>query len=78
MAYCRFSPESDLYVYEDVYGGYTLVTKSSYRENFSTRQELLDKMLELADRGLKVPHRALVNITLELGLPENQADEVFL
>ncbi len=47
MSYARFGPGSDVYVYEDVAGGFTccgcLLTTS--RVNVETRQEMVEHLL---------------------------------
>jgi len=78
MSYCRFSNYSDVYLIASGYGGFQLYTKNSDQHcyGFETRQEVLDKLLELKTAGLLVPESAIKRIKDEIDqkLPEPQWD----
>lgn len=59
MSYCRWSEESDVYVYEDCQGGW--ITHVTNGENFndSIPGDCADTLEELRNQGHKVPQYAI-------------------
>ncbi len=59
MSYCRFGPDSDVYVYADVGGGWTTHLVCNGRgfvtHNDSTLEELRDRLIALREKGLTIP-----------------------
>ena len=78
MSYCRFGKDSDVYLIASGYGGFQLYTKNHPQHcfGFETRQEVLNKLLELKAEGLLIPSYAINNIKeeIELNLTEPQWD----
>ena len=65
MSYCRFS-DCDVYVYDDVAGGITIMTHADgdYREE--TRSAAIAQLKRLRDMGLDVPDDAIDEIKANL------------
>lgn len=59
MSYVRWSSESDVYVYADVRGGYTLAVNDGQSFNFKSKKEMTEKLLSLKSIGNKVPQYAI-------------------
>lgn len=72
MAYCRLTPDSDVYVYHTIYDNYAIhvanvdennkLLKLKYHgKSFSekTAQKCIDRLLELRKIGYKVPQYAI-------------------
>lgn len=58
MSYCRWSTDDfkcDLYIYEDVAGGWTIMDRLGADHNLPTPGECADKVRELAAAGRCVP-----------------------
>ena len=76
MSYCRWSEDSDVYVYASVYGGFIIEGEG----NFDTRLETITELERLKDAGKKVPQEAIDRLRDEInrGLPEPIWDKEFL
>lgn len=71
MAYCRFGGDSDVYVYEAVYGGWTThVDDMTF--NDETRKECRERLEHLREVGYTVPQRAIDRLLREEA--DDQAD----
>lgn len=71
MAYARFSNSSDVYLYADVVGGYTLHAIEPHKEtlsfwHFDTLFEAYLKLLEIKQLGLKVEEDVLKSVWAEI------------
>lgn len=83
MSYCRFGPDSDVYCYKNVFGGYTVIVatfKQNLEEliglphdgetfNVKTLKELKAKLNHLKKLGYLVPDAAFQRIKRELKHP---------
>lgn len=66
MAYCRFGPDSDVYVYESIYGGFDffLANKTNLGEKdlsftIPTIEEAIHRLERMKIQGYKVPDYAI-------------------
>ena len=66
MSYCRFAPDCDVYVYDDVDGGITIMTFKEGIFNEKTRSESIKRLKLLREKGLAVPVNAIEKIELDL------------
>ena len=81
MAYCRFSSDdgkSDVYMLLELSGTWTIYVKRQNRKQFwlscfngiSTRQEVIDKLLNIRSKGYHVPESALDRLREEIAEEE--------
>lgn len=59
MSYCRWSDDSDVYVYEDCRGGWTTHVTNGEDFNDSTPGDCADRLEKLKAQGFKVPQWAI-------------------
>lgn len=63
LNYCRWSDDSDVYVYADVSGGFTCCGCTS---NIPTRSGLIAHLHQHRDRGNRVPDKVFRRLHREL------------
>lgn len=72
MSYCRFGWDgSDVYVYESCSGGWECcgcIMNGNW--NYSTRQEIVDHLLEHRKQGHTVPQYAIDRLREEIKTPQ--------
>lgn len=71
MSYCRWSINSDVYVFSNIMGGYTIcISSQTYNGpetiQLKTNLETLDKLLELKIQGILVPQTAIDRLNREI------------
>jgi hypothetical protein len=66
MSYCRVGPDSDVYVYPNVYGIVIIVCYGGESYQEKTPHDALVRLKTLSDNGLKVPKRALERLRKEI------------
>lgn len=82
MSYCRFGPESDVYVIGILDGFECLNCKLLPEEYGSwhgkTRMELFNHFMDHKDCGDKVPHSAIIRLTKEISaIPQDHWENEF-
>ncbi len=66
MSYCRFG-EGDVYLYEDVAGGYTCCgCRLAGPSHFDTRKATLEHLFDHRDEGHCVPQHAIYRLQREI------------
>lgn len=82
MSYCRWGEDSEVYVFESAYGGFSVNCGigEGAGNHFDTRKETLEHLLLLRDNGIKVPQYCLDQLLLEIksNEPEPVWDGTFL
>lgn len=77
MSYCRFGPNSDVYMYESIYGAFQIHVKSKFKDYSCTnRKEALEILNNLSYEGYKIPQEAFDRLKkeIELNLPDPKWD----
>jgi len=74
MSYCRWSDDSDVYVYSNIMGGYNIHIRLNHNLIYNgpvdiqltTKTETLDKLLKLKSQGLAIPQTAIDRLNREI------------
>jgi hypothetical protein len=67
VSYCRFGPESDVYVYESCSGGWECCFCGiGPSANFPSRTQMLDHLDQHVKAGHKVPDYAIARLREEM------------
>lgn len=71
MSYCRFGDDSDVYVYA-TFDGKWIIHSPIPSTSSESRQECLQRMLDLSKAGHKVPQYAINRLQEEIELEDSE------
>lgn len=81
MSYCRWNKDCNVYLYASVYGGFSINVSvdPSLNEHLNTRAETIAYLIDLMNKGIKVPQQAIDRLTEEMmrNKPEPEWDGSF-